>query len=158
MVIDSLGWRNQNSCAFGPEPRRRELAGQRQSQLHAERRSLAGRRARRACSAPLKRSNGVYFYATAGLRSSPSAAMRDASVVGFIPSSSAAPSGPKIFPPVCCSAAMRLLRVPAQAEHLFRSNLNARSGNLNADSGNLNTCSGDGEQPFREGEHRFRSR
>ena len=31
--------------------------------------------------------------------------MREASVVGFMPSNSAAPPGPKILPPVCFSAA-----------------------------------------------------
>jgi hypothetical protein len=45
-----------------------------------------------------------------GLRVSPSALMRDARVVGFVPSNSAAPSGPKIFPFACSNAAAMLSR------------------------------------------------
>lgn len=45
-----------------------------------------------------------------GFRLIPSALMREARVVGLIPSNSAAPSTPKILPPVCCRAAMMLSR------------------------------------------------
>lgn len=40
----------------------------------------------------------------------PSALMREASVVGFMPSNSAAPSAPKSFPPHCFKAAAMLSR------------------------------------------------